>query len=43
MNRLIAALVGALAAVAVLVGGVHIVQGDTKPVAQDDLRTYASS
>lgn len=42
MNRLIAALVGALAAFAVLISGVHIAQGDQKPVSSSELQTYAS-
>ena len=43
MNRLIAALVGALAAVAVLLGGVHIAKGDQTPVADSQLTTYSNS
>lgn len=42
MNQLIAALVGALAAFAVLLGGVHVAQGDQSPVATHTLTTYAS-
>ncbi|GAB3859256.1 hypothetical protein GCM10028801_20380 [Nocardioides maradonensis] len=41
MNRFIAALVGALAAFAALVSGVHVAQGHQTPVASDQLRTYA--
>lgn len=44
MNRFIAALVGALAAFAALVSGVHVAQHDgQKPVAADTLRSYASN
>jgi hypothetical protein len=43
MNRLIAALVGALAAFAVLLGGVHVAKGDQRPVATTKLETYASN
>lgn len=42
MNTLIAALVGALAAGAVLIGGVHLAQGDQSPVAVTKLYTYSS-
>lgn len=42
MNMLIAAIVGALAAGAVLVGGVHVAQPGPTPVAKSDLYTYSS-
>ena len=42
MNRFIAALVGALAACGLLLGGVHLAKGDQKPVANTQLETYAS-
>lgn len=42
MNTLIAALVGALAAGAVLVGGVNIAQPSQEPVANAKLYTYSS-
>lgn len=43
MNRFIAALVGALAAFAVLISGVHAAQpGNQTPVASNTLRSYAS-
>ncbi|WP_460846976.1 hypothetical protein [Nocardioides ultimimeridianus] len=43
MNRFIAALVGALAALAALVSGVHIAQPDQTPVASNTLRSYGDS
>lgn len=43
MNRFIAALVGALAAFAVLLGGVHAAKGDQRPVSESHLETYASN
>jgi hypothetical protein len=43
MNRFISALVGALAAFAVLVSGVHIAKGDQQPVSSTKLETYASN
>ena len=42
MNLLISAVVGALAAGAVLVGGVHVAQPGTTPVSKADLTTYSS-
>ncbi len=42
MNMLISAVVGALAAGAVLVGGVQAAQGDQKPVGKSELYTYSS-
>jgi hypothetical protein len=42
MNMIISAVVGALAASAVLVGGVNAVQGDQKPVSNAELYTYSS-
>lgn len=42
MNMLISSVVGALAAGAVLVGGVQAVQSDQKPVGQSELYTYSS-
>ncbi|WP_281292639.1 hypothetical protein [Nocardioides humilatus] len=42
MNMLISAVVGALAASAVLVGGVNAAQDGQKPVANKDLYTYSS-
>lgn len=41
MNTIISAVVGALAASAVLVAGVNAVQGDQTPVADSKLYTYA--
>jgi len=43
MNTLIAAIVGSVAAAAVMVGGVNYVANDTpEPVAQSELYTYSS-
>lgn len=42
MNTLISAVVGALAATAVLVGGVNVVDSGQKPVANNELYTYSS-
>jgi len=41
MNRFIAALVGALVAFAVMLGGVHVAQGNPTPVSKRTLETYA--
>ncbi len=42
MNLIISSIVGALAAGAVLVGGVHAAQSDQKPVSNAELYTYSS-
>lgn len=42
MNVIISSIVGALAASAVLVGGVHAVKADQTPVSQNELYTYSS-
>lgn len=42
MNMLISAVVGTMAASALLVGGVNAVQGDQKPVSDAELYTYSS-
>lgn len=42
INAIIASAVGALAAAAVLVGGVNAVQSDPTPVSEDRLYTYSS-
>lgn len=42
MNTLISAVVGALAASAVLIGGVHVVDSGQKPVADNQLYTYSN-
>jgi hypothetical protein len=42
MNMIISAAVGALAASAVLVGGVNAVEGGQKPVSNAELYTYSS-
>ncbi|WP_281290956.1 hypothetical protein [Nocardioides antri] len=42
MNMLISAAVGALAASALLVGGVNAAKGDQKPVSNAELYTYSS-
>lgn len=43
MNVVISACVGALAATAVLVGGVNVAQDDQRPVADTELTTYSSN
>lgn len=42
MNTVIAAIVGALAAGAVMVGGVNAAQDTPEPVAKSELYTYSS-
>ncbi|WP_275890188.1 hypothetical protein [Nocardioides faecalis] len=42
MNTIIASAVGALAAAAVLVGGVNAMQSDTKPVSDEKLYSYST-
>ena len=42
MNGIIAASVGAVAAAGVLIGGVHMAQGDQHPVSSHVLQSYAS-
>jgi hypothetical protein len=42
MNMLISAVVGAVAASALLVGGVNVASDGQKPVANKDLYTYSS-
>lgn len=42
MNVIISSIVGALAASAVLVGGVQAVKSDQKPVSKSELYTYSS-
>jgi hypothetical protein len=42
MNLIISALIGALTAGAVTLGGVNVAQTDEQPVAQKNLYTYSS-
>ena len=41
MNGFIAGVVGGVMSFAAMVGGVNALQGDTAPVSQQDLYTYA--
>lgn len=42
MNLIISSIVGALAAGAVLVGGVQAAQSDQKPVSESEVYTYSN-